>query len=303
MSNSDLIFGKGIIQKSGVYIFDVALVSNEEKDIQHTIILIYENDEWNYWEIDKRVVDFIVIDNHGNRIFQGISEDGYSNTDSSGHVWKHIDPNEGGPNHLKHMTSICLLDNHYYAAGMTRMVYRKRINEANWVRFDEGIRYPSKDKEITGFVSIDGVSSEEIYAVGYDGDIWWCDNGNWREVESPTNVVLNSIKSCSDGLIYICGNNGVVLKGRHHKWEVIENTVTEEDFWSIEEYNQSIYLATDMMPLYNLVNDSIQEVSTSLDCTTGWLNARDGKLLSVGEHDIFIFDGVNWNEIVVPPNE
>lgn len=302
MSSEKLIFGKGIVLKSGSYYFDVVLASREEEDIQNTMILMFENGDWNFWEIDKRIVDFVVTASDSDSVFQGVAEDGFCNTDPMGQVWRHIDISKGGPNHLKYMTAICLLEGYYYAVGMSRMVYRKRLDDTSWARFDNGINTPSKSEEITGFMSIDGVSSNEIYAVGYEGDIWWCDKGIWKEVESPTNVVLNSVKSCKDGYVYICGNEGVVLKGRRESWEAIENSVTEDDLWSIEEYKEKIYFSANMMPLYRIENDSLQEVSAGpADTTSGSLNAKNGELLSVGEHDIFLFDGFDWSEIVVPP--
>ncbi len=302
MSNNELVIGKGFILEPGIYYFDVVLAHREELDIKETIILIYENGNWNYWEINKRIVDFMAYTQGGIRYFQGVTEDGFCNIDPIGNSWRNIDLKQGGPNNLKHMTAICSIDNYFYVVGMSRMVYRKELNEKGWNRVDKGIRIPMQSKEITGLTNISGLSLNEIYVVGFEGEIWWCNNGKWIKIDSPTNLTLNCVKQSNNGEVYICGNDGVVLKGRYDKWKIVEHDVTEEDLWDMVEYQGNIFIAAGMAPLYKINSDTLNEVKISQgNITTGSLSAENGELLSVGEQDILLYDSKKWTEIIVPP--
>lgn len=102
---------------------------------------------------------------------------------------------------------------------------------------------------------------------------------------------------------YICGDNGIVLSGRYDKWEVIENSVTEEDLWSIAEYKDRIYFSSDMSPLYYLKDNSLAPVeSFPVNLTTGFLHSNHDKLLSVGEADVLVYEKNLWQEIIIPPS-
>ncbi len=58
---------------------------------------------------------------------------------------------------------------------MKRQVYR-RGGERRWT--DMSAPFP-KPRETAGFEAIDGYSSNEIYAVGWSGEIWQFNGKKW----------------------------------------------------------------------------------------------------------------------------
>src|SRR6266446_4137741 len=91
-------------------------------------------------------------------------------------------PQQRGP-----MRGIRSIGGRAYAVGTHRQVYR-RDGANNWICIDQGARPQSHDSAVVSFESIDGFSSEEVYAAGRQGEIWRYDGRNWRRLNSPTNM-------------------------------------------------------------------------------------------------------------------
>lgn len=302
MREDNILTGKGCIVSPSIFYFDVSFLENELEERDHTAILINEEDDWNFWELDKKIIDYISWEVDGKRFFQGITNDGFANTDIEGAVWKNIDENLGGPNHLKHLTALCMIEGFIYAVGMSRICYRKKTSSNKWKRFDNGLRLDNSSLEITGLTDILGVSGSELYSIGYDGEIWWFDSGVWKSIVTPTNLLLNSLCQSDDGSIYICGNEGVILRGRYDQWDFIDNNVTDDDLYSICSHDGVVYVVAEKSPIYFIDEGQLEEISTfPKEISTGYLESKYGKLLSVGEKDIFVFEKGKWNEIVIPP--
>jgi hypothetical protein len=198
---------------------------------------------------------------------------------------------------------------HLYVCGMGRRVFR-REGQGKWVAVDDGVRQELKDVivkkgkkqdfEVVGFNSLDGLDENDIYAVGYGGEMWRQQKGKWNQLTSPTNLTLTKVKVVAKDDVVVCGQRGVLFRGAGDKWAVIKHDVTEDDFWDAELYNGQVYLSTEST-IYR-VNDSgdLEEVDVGLgdEVTFGYLHANDGVLLSVGVSDIlFTDDGVTWNDI------
>jgi hypothetical protein len=101
-----------------------------------------------------------------------------------------------------------------------------------------------------------------------------------------------------DGEVYICGQRGILLKGRGARWEVIEQQETQEDLWDLQWFNGKLYLSTTRM-LYTLEGDRLERVETGDEIAGSCyhLDAADGILWSIGAKDILQFDGQEWTRI------
>jgi hypothetical protein len=151
--------------------------------------------------------------------------------------------------------------------------------------------------ELVGFNAIDGVSEDDIFAVGFGGEIWRRKQGTWKIMDSPTNVVLTALRVVTPDLVFACGQQGTLLRARGGNWEVIAHGTTEQDFWGIEWYRDRLYVAS-ADALYVLdENDDLQKVKLNLKgkFTFSHLHQNDGVLLSVGpKHVLYTEDGSTW---------
>lgn len=195
------------------------------------------------------------------------------------------------------MTALATIDGKAYAVGMNRQVYlREGVN--SWRSIDQGVFNPDAETAIYGFETICGYSNSEIYVAGRRGEIWEYDGTDWSIKGSPTNLILTDSYCAEDGNVYICGRLGTIVVGRHDNWQLVEQDLTEEDFWSIVEFQNSIYVST-MNYIYKMVNHSLQRVEFLIDqpASCHRLSVVDGMLWSIGAKDIMAYDGVNWNRI------
>jgi hypothetical protein len=206
-------------------------------------------------------------------------------------------PGRNGPEDLGDITDLRFIGKHLYATGMGRQVYRRE--GGRWTRADAGVvvTKPSTVR-VNGFNSIDGVSEEEIYAVGFGGEMWWFDGRKWRSITSPTNLILNRVRASRDK-VYVCGKRGLLLRGRREDWEVVEHGSTAE-LWDVELFDGKVYLASHD-GVYRLTDDDALEpvkLTTKKTVTCGSLHANDGVLMSVGrKHVLWTEDGRRWNDI------
>lgn len=189
-----------------------------------------------------------------------------------------------------------------YAVGMGRQAYR-RSDSGKWVRCDAGLLHASEDVlEIRGLNAIDGLSEDDIYTVGFHGEIWHCVRGEWHEVESPTNLILERVRAVRPDRVYAAGQAGVLLRGQGEAWESVGQTTTEDDFWGMEWFRDRLYLAT-AVGLFVLTNgDELKSVDTGLSGTRTYsqLHAGQGALWSFGaKHFAWTEDGAIWQDAVL----
>jgi hypothetical protein len=186
-----------------------------------------------------------------------------------------------------------------YAVGTGRQAYR-RETDGVWKCIDAWSQLDSRELVDYSFESIDGFSEKEIYTVGWKGEIWHYNGVKWTQVTSPTNLALHKVKCAGDGMAYIGGKGGVLIRGRERKWEIIDHEKTEEDIWGMEWFNEKLYAST-LDLIYTLDGDDLEEVEygeAEIPDTCYHLSSADGIMWSVGAHDVLQFDGKEWTRIV-----
>ncbi|WP_437882282.1 hypothetical protein [Pseudomonas sp. LRF_L74] len=184
-----------------------------------------------------------------------------------------------------------------YVVGMNRQAWR-RDDADNWVAIDKGARPAEGDRQVVGFEAVDGFSETDIYAAGWNGEIWHFDGVTWQQKPSPTNIVLTRLLCAGDGQVYACGRKGLLLQGRDDAWEVIDHESMIDDIWDLAWYDGRLYLST-MHGLFTLADGKLIAVDFA-DQEPGscyHLSAGDGVLWSIGAKDILAFDGQNWTRI------
>jgi hypothetical protein len=205
-----------------------------------------------------------------------------------------------GPEDRGAIRNMRVIGRHVYAAGMRRQVYR-RIGSGRWERFEKGIDTAWKHPpDIAGFNAIDGLSEDDIYTVGFGGDIWHCRKGEWHKVVSPTNFIIERVRAVKPDLVFAAGRRGLLLRGHDDMWESVDQKVTRENFWGLEWFQNRLYLAT-RQGLFRLTDaDDLEPIDDGLPKprTYSKLHAGNGALWSFGEsHLSWTTDGETWNEV------
>jgi hypothetical protein len=193
-----------------------------------------------------------------------------------------------------------------YVCGSNRQVYR-RSADGIWAHADQGILLPETDTSMRCLMDIAGRSEDSIYAVGYQGEIFYFDGNVWAKIDVRLDEDLFEIKIVSENEVYIVGANGTLLKGCYRSG--FKNLSAIEDnqrFSSVEFFNGTLFLASNLgMFVYDSVQNKIVPYKTNLtrdlvDCHV--LRARDGVMWSIGYKDLACFDGKTWKRLDHPDN-
>ena len=222
---------------------------------------------------------------------------------ASGLVESRIDPSDEGPQNYGDVTKVRCISGSFVAVGMARTAYRR--SDTGWVRIDGGTRTADVDSD-AGFTAIAALSGAEIYALGWDGEIWCFDGTNWRQIESPTNVAFHGAVASSDGSVYACGQAGVIVKGRGDSWQIIDTADADDDFRDIAEHAGSLYVCS-TKALYRLgKKPALLDITASVatkDSPSFYALASDGtRLWSVGRrHVMASADSRTWTLLSPPP--
>jgi len=190
------------------------------------------------------------------------------------------------------------IDDSLYLVGMGRLVM-ERVNVGQWR--DMSPKGDQVKGQVVGFEDIGGFSSEEVYAVGWQGEIWWRDKMKWRQVDSPVSANLNSIACGAEGVVYIVGDDGVMLEGRRETWKVID-TGKSENLLDVAVFKQQIFAVTDfsilrlspdgrLVPADNFIDDDRPSTCLHLlDCPDA--------VFSMGPSDLFRLTDGPWERLV-----
>jgi len=185
-----------------------------------------------------------------------------------------------------------------YAVGMGRQVYR-RDDAHRWTPIDQGVLAAPDDMRLIGFNGIDGFTEEDVYAAGLQGEVWHYNGRKWKQLDSPTNCILNDVICAGDGQVYACGDEGFLLRGRGDQWSIISDEAFRQDIWNLCWFADRLFIATTQGVFF--LNDQGQakpvDFGGDTSNTTYHLSARDGIMWSIGAKDIMQFDGITWTRI------
>jgi hypothetical protein len=186
-----------------------------------------------------------------------------------------------------------------YAVGTMRQAY-VRERPGGWRRIDYSCRANGPGAADRAFCSVDGFTDTDIYAGGWEGEIWSYDGRDWSRRETPTNLALYSVRCAGDDQVYAVGQRGLILRGRGNRWESVEHQATEEDFWACEWFQDRLFVAT-THSLYELRGSDLLPVdfgATRLPGTCYHLSAGDGAMWSIGALDLMQLDQDGWSRVI-----
>lgn len=190
------------------------------------------------------------------------------------------------------------LDDVVLGVGMGRTMVIREERDI-WREVGPGVGEGDSDR-IVGFEGVDGYSMNEIYAAGWDGEIWSYAEGRWDRLTSPTNANLNAVCCASNGKVYVVGDHGTLVSGRGGRWVVLDSG-RDENLHDLGEFEGEVFAVTDYRILRLTeqgmqTEDRFREGDRPTTCLH-LLRAQDG-LLSLGPKDLFRFDGETWERVV-----
>jgi len=180
-----------------------------------------------------------------------------------------------------------------YACGMDRQVFC-REREGSWI----SLHAPAAEgNDVVGFEAIGAFTRKDLYACGWQGEIWHFNGRKWSDCASPVNLILTGLNCAVDGHVYACGQAGTLLRGRKDKWELLETEGMTDDLWDLCWFDGKLY-ASSMTALYELQGDRLVVVDFGKNAPDSCykLTAADGVMWSIGQESIFSFDGKSWQQ-------
>lgn len=208
-----------------------------------------------------------------------------------------VDESNEGPKFRGNIRDMRVIGKHAYAVGMSRQVYR-RDGPGSWRHWDAGVVQPLGTLDIAGFSAIDGFSESDLYAAGFEGEIWHFDGDGWRPVDSPTNLIIHRVRTIAPDRVYASGQKGVLLEGRDQAWKPILHDATSEDLWGMEWFNDSLYVSSES-GIFRLEDDTLTAVDTGLGDGFSYrhLHAHGGAMWSFGPGHVAKTDGQTWTDV------
>jgi len=189
------------------------------------------------------------------------------------------------------------------AVGSKRKVFlRERAN--GWRAWGQGLlpQGAQTDLKNAGFSDIDGFDLGELYACGGSGDLWLCRQSQWEHVDLGTNAALTHICCASDGFVYVVTQRRGIYKGRHHRWQLIQQEPSSLLFESIVDFQGRVLVSTEK-DLFEIVNDQLVPAvfpgMPEMRCKAH-LAVGEGVLLVAGKDEALMFDGKTWTQILSP---
>ena len=215
----------------------------------------------------------------------------HSSTSHTGNIFdkSHPDPEEDRYGSFRSVSAIA---GKSYAVGLRGMVYRLDDLDV-WTRIDDGL---SSEFDVQ---AIDGFNQNDIYAVGSSGELSHYNGKRWTKYDLPTNMNLTSVKCAGDGVVYLVGHDGVMIRGRRDSWSVIHHEETMDDLWDVEWFDNKLYVST-MTNVYRLQGDNLRQLDFKDNPPKSCyhLSTADGVIWSIGEYDVLSFDGKRWIRII-----
>lgn len=259
-----------------------------EKDISHTSVVGIYQGEWmdvvdTVW--DASAIAFARAPS-GRYVIVGEDGDVAVYLGAGKTASESISP---APTLIRNATTI---EGYVYVCGMKRQAYA-RVDDGRWV--DLSAPFPAAD-ETAGFEAIDGYARNEIYAAGWSGEVWEFDGTRWTDRSGLTSLILTSVCCAPDGTVYVGGQQGTLLTGRHDAWQIMQrDDGVEHDIWDVHWFMDRLYVAT-VSTLYTLQGRSLVPVNFGEAGTPTCFNltSSGGTLWSIGHNDVASFDGATW---------
>lgn len=292
-----LSFRAGFVESRNVARVIAQIDELADQGSTRSILMKWSGGRWNHFAIEWIATRMWMQNQPELQLFATGPEGRVLVATSQASFEEDIDTSPTGPPLRGHIRDLRGIGQGLYACGMSRQVY-KREGRGRWARRDQGVVLPLGTLAVAGFNSIDGQNEDDFYAVGYGGEIWQCANGEWHQIDSPTNVILHRVRVIDSNLAYAAGQNGTLLSGIGDKWKEIAHGATEENLWGMEWFKEALYVASESAVFRLTSTGDLEPTSTKVLDYCGHLHASDGTMWSFGTKQVaWTEDGKTWHDV------
>jgi hypothetical protein len=342
MPKSRTIKALSITRAAAVSASAVDLACSPDRDdvgTKFTRLLRYRNGTWTAVDLAQHAESLCEFrDGSGRSFLYVMSREGdLADVDGGGARTKVEDlALRGKPHQLGFLYKVRQIGDALYAAGSGGQAYRREAN-GDWRVLDEALLdgpYPdrnwmleyARNPELLNnadtkrqymerlnsgkpkiFWTLAGISDNAIYFGGEQaaGILYVWDGDRSLACDLPTKKALNDIMIAPDGSVWICGRDGLLLKGRERRFEVVLDLGRQRRFSSLAWFEDRPYMGSNSGPIGLFVFDGrgAEPVRTGLPRGIGdahTVEAVDGVLWAFGAKDLVRFDGRQWERIPVP---
>lgn len=263
----------------------------EDRDVLHTIIWERYAETWQRYQWKNRTDGIAAhfVDGGATAVYMGFEGSLKVRSKLLGSSEERVEIKGDGPSTLRPLSTIRIIGDHLYVAGMRRMVYRRPLVGGAWARFDDGLRLKKGDLTIAGLNAIDGYDQQDLYAAGMNGEVWRYTASGWRRVDAPTNLDLFAVCCFDDRYVVVAGEKGALLVGKDDQWTALSHSFKDEVFTCIERWNRRCFVCSDAGSLYELIlGASATLVPMILEQTpsVAWIAASASRVYFVGTRSI-----------------
>jgi hypothetical protein len=185
-----------------------------------------------------------------------------------------------------------------WVVGMGRKAFKLTENQV-WLEVGPS---PNADDgaNIIGFEDVDGFGADDVYAVGWRGEVWRQVSGQWRQLDRLTKRNLTAVCCVPNGAVYAVGQKGTILSGRGDSWQAIDSGISA-NLMDVSEFDGVVYACTDHMILKLqdgkfLPEDRFEDERRPATCLH--LLKTIGGVYAVGPKDIFLLQGGLWRHML-----
>ena len=147
--------------------------------------------------------------------------------------------------------AITTIGQHFYLVGLKGIFKRDRYGVYSHIS-EQVMDYYQRQGRIPQFVSVDGFSETDMYALERSCVVWHYDGEDWELEDLPFNFkYCDTIICAPDGNVYILSSHGRAAVKINGKWESV---ITESLFQSYGDhfcwFKGKLYLANESNPYY-----------------------------------------------------
>lgn len=197
-------------------------------------------------------------------------------------------------------TNLAVVNETIYAVGMGRAIARWD-GPMTWTRLDPEIA--KEGDGAIGFNDLVGFTSDEIYTVGWGGEIFKTDGKDWQKIKSPVSRPLRAACIGADQKVYAVGYDGTMVCGRDTSWSVVK-TGLSDTLLDVVAFKNEILVAT-AFNVFILGPDGLSKMTnfedpqdTPASCVGLCATADGSGVFWLGGQDLFLLTDSTWNRVL-----